>query len=143
MEREWVVEESTSVAAGPGDVYAAVADLRRMGEWSPEVFAIWVRGKTVAPGARFAGFNRIGWRVVHHLPGDRGRGKAFAFRVSSFGMRMPRCGDTASRTSRTTRPRLGRVSPSTGRTSAATTGARFVSILGRVFTGGRRSGARP
>src|SRR5262249_38276855 len=43
MQREWVLEESVVVAAPPERVYDAVADLRRMGEWSPETFAIWVR----------------------------------------------------------------------------------------------------
>ncbi|NVI86781.1 SRPBCC family protein [Actinomadura sp. BRA 177] len=137
MEREWVVEESTSVAAGPGDVYAAVADLRRMGEWSPEVFAIWVRGKTVAPGARFVGFNRIGWRVwfttcqvTAAVPG-----KAFAFRVSSFGMPVALWGyrfEDVSDDPSAPRTRLTEYWEDLRRDNR---GAKFVSILGKVFTG--------
>ncbi|MFC4910513.1 SRPBCC family protein [Actinomadura gamaensis] len=89
MEREWTVEESVRVAASPDEVYAAVADPRRMREWSPELFAVWVRGGgEIGEGTRFVGFNRLGWRiwftnceVTAAIPG-----RAFAFRVSSFGM---------------------------------------------------------
>lgn len=43
------------------DVFAAIADLERMGEWSPESGAIrWLDGATAAAiGARFAGDNEI------------------------------------------------------------------------------------
>jgi uncharacterized protein YndB with AHSA1/START domain len=89
MEREWTVEESVRVAASPAEVYAAVSDLRRMPEWSPELFRVWIRdGGEVAEGTRFVGFNRLGWRVwfttcevTAAVPG-----RAFAFRVSTFGM---------------------------------------------------------
>src|SRR5260370_26733857 len=63
MEREWVAEESALVAAPVDRVYAAVADLRRMGRWSPECFAVWVRGGAVQVDTRFTGFNRHGWGV--------------------------------------------------------------------------------
>ncbi|TDB83290.1 SRPBCC family protein [Actinomadura sp. KC216] len=88
MEREWVVEESVVVEADARTVYAAVADPRRMREWSPELFATWIRGRKIAPGTKFVGFNRIGRRVwfttcevTVAVPGE-----AFAFRVSTFGM---------------------------------------------------------
>ncbi|WP_067454105.1 SRPBCC family protein [Actinomadura macra] len=88
MEREWVVEESIAIEAAPRAVYAAIADVRRMRDWSPEVFATWVRGRKIVPGVKFVGFNRIGWRlwfttcqVTSAVPGQ-----AFAFRVSTFGM---------------------------------------------------------
>src|SRR5258708_20576533 len=63
MEREWVAEESALIAAPVDRVYAAVADLRRMGRWSPECFAVWVRGGAVQVDTRFTGFNRHGWRA--------------------------------------------------------------------------------
>jgi hypothetical protein len=55
-------EVSTFIAAPPERVYALVADLPRMGEWSPETAGVsWLGGARVAaPGARFAGHNRIG-----------------------------------------------------------------------------------
>ncbi|MFA1551724.1 SRPBCC family protein [Actinomadura chokoriensis] len=137
MEREWVVEESVAVAAGAGDVYAAVADLRRTSEWSPEVFAVWVRGRTIGPGTRFVGFNRIGWRVwfttcqvTAAVPG-----RAFAFRVSSFGMPVALWGyriEDVSDDPSAPRTRLTEYWEDLRRDNR---GARFVSILGKVFTG--------
>jgi hypothetical protein len=137
MEREWVVEESTAVAARAADVYAAVADPRRMREWSPEVFAIWVRRKTIAPGARFVGFNRIGWRVwfttcqvTAAVPG-----KAFAFRVSSFGMPVALWGyrvEDVSDDPSAPRTRLTEYWEDLRRDNR---GAKFVSVLGKLFTG--------
>ncbi|MFD0685378.1 SRPBCC family protein [Actinomadura fibrosa] len=138
MEREWVVEESVAVEADPGTVYAAVADPRRMGEWSPEVFATWIRGGAVRPGTRFVGFNRIGWRVwfttcqvTVAVPGQ-----AFAFRVSSFGMpvalwgyRIEGIGDGSPAPAKT---RLTEYWEDLRRDNR---GAAFVSLLGRVFTG--------
>lgn len=137
MEREWVVEESVAVGAGPAAVYAAVADLRRMGEWSPEVFAVWVRGKAIGPGTRFVGFNRIGWRVwfttcqvTSAVPG-----RAFAFRVSSFGMPVALWGyrfEDVSDDPSAPRTRLTEYWEDLRRDGR---GARFVSLLGKVFTG--------
>ncbi|WP_067822417.1 SRPBCC family protein [Actinomadura kijaniata] len=89
-----VIEESVLVHAPPDEVYAAVADLRRMGEWSPECFRIWVPGGVVRPGAAFVGFNRIGrrfWfttcRVTTARPGEE-----FAFRVTLLGIPAARWG---------------------------------------------------
>lgn len=137
MEREWVVEESTAVAAGTRDVYAAVADLRRMGDWSPEVFAVRVRGRSIAPGTRFVGFNRIGWRVwfttcqvTAAVPGE-----AFAFRVSSFGMPVALWGyrfEDVSDGAAEPRTRLTEYWEDLRRDGR---GAAFVSLLGKVFTG--------
>jgi hypothetical protein len=55
---------SIEVDAAPEQVYALVADLPRMGEWSPEcVKCTWKGGATGAvEGARFKGFNRRGIR---------------------------------------------------------------------------------
>lgn len=76
---------SIDVAAPPEQVWALVADVTRMGEWSPEcVRAEWRGGATgPAPGARFHGYNKIAtyeWDVpcvvVECEPGRR-----FSFRV--------------------------------------------------------------
>ncbi len=58
------VEERVLVAAPTATVYALVADLPRMGRWSPEcVRCDWIGGASSAvPGAQFKGFNRRGWR---------------------------------------------------------------------------------
>ncbi|TDD82008.1 SRPBCC family protein [Actinomadura darangshiensis] len=137
MEREWVVEESVVVAAEPRAVYAAVADLRRMGEWSPEVFYIWVRGRAIAPGTKFVGFNRIAWRVwfttcqvTAAVPGQ-----AFAFRVSTFGMPVALWGyriEDVSDDPSAPRTRLTEYWEDQRRDNR---GAAFASLLGKVFTG--------
>ncbi|MEV4007574.1 SRPBCC family protein [Actinomadura sp. NPDC049753] len=137
MEREWVVEESVVVAAPARDVYAAVANLRRMGEWSPEVFATWVRGRAVRPGTRFVGFNRIGWRVWFTtcqvsaaVPGE-----VFAFRVSSFGVPVALWGyrfEDVSEDPSAPRTRLTEYWEDQRRDHR---GAGFVSLLGKIFTG--------
>ncbi|XVQ12231.1 SRPBCC family protein [Spirillospora sp. CA-255316] len=149
MEREWVAEESVVVRARPEAVYAAVADPRRMTRWSPELFAVWIRRRRrvaagdgaagpgrapgFGPGTTFTGFNRIGWRVwftdarvTAAVPGEN-----FAFRVSSFrvpvalwGYRVEDIGDGSTRLTEYWRDL---------RRDAR--GARFVSLLGRVFTG--------
>ncbi|HEU5032199.1 MAG TPA: SRPBCC family protein [Spirillospora sp.] len=136
MEREWVVEESVAIGAGTRAVYAAVADLRRMREWSPEVFATWIRGRAVRAGTKFVGFNRLGWRVwfttcevTVAVPGE-----AFAFRVSSFGLPVALWGY-----------RIEAVGGEDGARTRLTEywedlrrgnrGAGLVSLLGKVFTG--------
>jgi uncharacterized protein YndB with AHSA1/START domain len=60
---------TTTIAAPPDVVYALVADLTRMGEWSPETTGItWLGGATEPRrGARFRGANRNGvhrWSTV-------------------------------------------------------------------------------
>lgn len=141
MEREWVVEESVVVAAPAQDVYAAVADPRRMREWSPEVFATWARGGTAEAGTRFVGFNRIGrrvWfttcRVTSAVPGE-----VFAFRVSSFGIpvavwgyRVEAIEDGADGGGQGPRTRLTEYWEDQRRDNR---GAALVSLLGRLFTG--------
>ncbi|MEV5569126.1 SRPBCC family protein [Spirillospora sp. NPDC052269] len=137
MEREWTVEESVPIAASPDEVYAAVADLRRMPEWSPELFRVWIRdGGEIEEGTRFVGFNRLGWRlwfttceVTAAIPG-----RALAFRVTTFGMpvalwgyRVEGIGDGAS-------SRLAEYWQDLRRDSRT---AGFASLLGRVFTGVR------
>jgi len=89
-------EVSTYVAAPAQRVYELVADLPRMGEWSPETQRVeWLGGASAAsPGARFAGHNRIGrlrrWStkgtVVAATPG-----RELTFDISSlFGLPVAR-----------------------------------------------------
>jgi len=54
------VEEQIVVAAPPAEVFAAVADVRRMARWSPECFGVWVWRKKNGRPARFIGWNRNG-----------------------------------------------------------------------------------
>jgi len=55
-------EASTEVRASPSELYDAVSDVRRMGEWSPECRRCeWIDGAVgPAVGARFKGSNRRG-----------------------------------------------------------------------------------
>jgi len=78
------------VDASPAAVFDLVADVRRMGEWSPETYRCeWRRGAEAgAVGARFRAWNRHGWMRWFNSPvvvvADRGREFAFDRRV--FGM---------------------------------------------------------
>ncbi|RFS86379.1 SRPBCC family protein [Actinomadura spongiicola] len=142
MEREWVVEESVSVEADARTVYAAVADPRRMREWSPEVFATLVLGRSIKAGTRFIGFNRLGWRVwcttcqvTLAVPGE-----AFAFRVTVLGMpgalwgyRVEDVSDDPSKP----RTRLTEYWEDLRRDHR---GAGFVTLVGRIFTGVKGEG---
>jgi uncharacterized protein YndB with AHSA1/START domain len=74
------VQVARAIAAPPEAVFAAVTDITRMGEWSPEtVRAEWNDGFTeAAVGATFTGHNRHGdneWTteatVVELVPGAR------------------------------------------------------------------------
>jgi hypothetical protein len=62
--RWWLRHDSqhTMIAASPGSIYDLVADMPRMGEWSPECQQVeWVQGAVgPAVGARFIGHNRGG-----------------------------------------------------------------------------------
>ncbi|GAA4129061.1 SRPBCC family protein [Actinomadura keratinilytica] len=135
MEREWVAEESVLVDAAAGAVWEAVADPRRMPEWSPELFAVRVRGGRgpAGEGTRFVGFNRIGWRVwfttcevTASVPGE-----VFAFRVSSFGIPVALWGYRVEAVGENS-TRLTEYWHDLRRDQR---GAGFVSLLGRVFTG--------
>src|SRR5947209_7524107 len=59
------VEVSEEIAAPADAVYGMVANLPRMGEWSPEnTGGRWVGGATgPSVGAKFRGTNRAGWRL--------------------------------------------------------------------------------
>lgn len=74
------VQVSRTIAASPAAVFAAVTDITRMGEWSPEtVRAEWNDGATeAAVGAGFTGHNRNGdkeWvtkaTIVELVPDER------------------------------------------------------------------------
>ena len=56
------LRESLAVAAPADMVYDLVADLPRMGEWSPECERVTWRGgaTSAARGAQFVGYNRVG-----------------------------------------------------------------------------------
>ena len=80
------IEISRDIAAPPEVVYAAIADVTRMGEWSEECYACeWHEGvEGPAVGATFDGHNRNGeheWttqgKVIEADPG-----RAFAFECS-------------------------------------------------------------
>ncbi len=79
------------IDAQPERVYALIADVTRMGEWSPEcVRCRWMGTDSHArPGGRFRGTSRNGWHrwstvstVVAAVPGQ-----VFAFDVTYF--RLP------------------------------------------------------
>ena len=73
-------------------VWAMVADVTRMGEWSPEnEGATWLGGATAPkPGARFRGKNRNGkrkWTSVGTII-DADPGRALVFRVTAPGLKV-------------------------------------------------------
>ena len=87
-------EASIDIDASPEAVYALVSDLPAMGRWSPECYRCdWRGGATAAaPGVRFVGRNRIGWRrwstngtVVAADPG-----RELSFDVQWYGMPVSR-----------------------------------------------------
>ena len=75
--------ESIEIAAPPEVVYDLLADITRMGEWSPECYRCgWLDGaSTAAVGTRFRGYNRLGpyrWeRTAIITAADRGRNFSF------------------------------------------------------------------
>jgi uncharacterized protein YndB with AHSA1/START domain len=77
------VTESVTVAAPPERVWDLVADVTRMGEWSPETTsAAWLGGSTgPAVGVRFRGRNQKGmmrWSTTCEVTAaDRGREFSF------------------------------------------------------------------
>ncbi|UXX95250.1 SRPBCC family protein [Streptomyces sp. AD2-2] len=84
--------ERVTVLVPPDIAYAAVADVTRMGQWSPEVRGARVLGGPgpVRVGTRFVGLNRASWlpwatlcTVVSARPGS-----CFAFKVSFLGVAL-------------------------------------------------------
>jgi hypothetical protein len=74
---------SIDIAAPTDVVYDLIADITRMGEWSPECYKWeWLDGaNTAAVGTRFRGYSRLGryrWeRTAVVITADRGREFAF------------------------------------------------------------------
>ncbi len=86
--RFWLTQDSysTVIAATPAQVYEMIADLPRMGEWSPECVRVeWTNGATgPAEGATFVGhnlggpFKRFRWsRLGRVLSAEPGREFSF------------------------------------------------------------------
>jgi uncharacterized protein YndB with AHSA1/START domain len=93
------IETSRDIAASPEAVYAAIADVTRMGEWSMECYACeWHDGFNAAVvGATFDGHNRNGdndWTTQGRvIAADPGRAFAFEclmmdFHFSTWGYRI-------------------------------------------------------
>lgn len=82
-------EASVVVLADAGRVWSMVADVTRMGEWSPEnERAEWIDGATgPAVGARFKGYNRRGWArwSTTCQVTESELGQAFSFAVGDAG----------------------------------------------------------
>ncbi|MGH3401985.1 MAG: SRPBCC family protein [Streptosporangiaceae bacterium] len=83
------IRVTRDIAASPEDVYAAISDVTRMGEWSEECYACeWHKGfDGPEVGATFDGHNRHGaleWttqgKVIEAMPG-----RSFAFECSMRG----------------------------------------------------------
>jgi uncharacterized protein YndB with AHSA1/START domain len=76
---------SVHVDASPEQVWDMVADVTRMGEWSPETFRCRWTGsvRRPEPGAKFVGFNKQGWLrwATRCVVEEAERGKVFAWRV--------------------------------------------------------------
>lgn len=85
MQKGTTGEVSVHVDAPPEAVYAAVSDISRMGEWSPEtVHCEWIDGATgPAVGARFKGTNKRGFARWSTKPTVTAAepGRVFAFDV--------------------------------------------------------------
>jgi len=77
--------ERVTVAIAPEAAYAALTDLTRMGEWSPEnCGGEWTDGDPGTVGARFRGRNRNGpdeWETISHVV-EADAPHRFAFRVA-------------------------------------------------------------
>ena len=86
------VEVETAIGAPAEEVYDLVADLPRMGEWSPECERVeWAPGSSgAAPGARFTGHNRNGHRrwSTHGTVTVAERGRELTFEIRSV-LNMP------------------------------------------------------
>lgn len=87
-------QASIDIDASPEAVYALVSDLPAMGRWSPECYRCdWQGGATAAaPGARFAGHNRIGIRrwSTHGVVVAAEPGRELSFDITYLGMPVSR-----------------------------------------------------
>jgi len=78
------LEATIDIDASPAQVWALVTDVKRMAEWSPQVFRCTIKGDGVQQGTRFSNLNRQGllfWptkgKVVRFDPH-----RDFAFRIA-------------------------------------------------------------
>lgn len=82
------VEVRRTMAADPHDVYRLIADVTRMGEWSPEATgAQWLSGEPGAVASTFRGHNRrpwVKWSTICTVT-IADPGKRFAFDVRAAG----------------------------------------------------------
>jgi hypothetical protein len=80
------------VAAPAAEVFAAVADVRRITRWSPECFAVWSRRSEKGKPTRFIGWNRRGPFVWFSSCQVRvaNPGTEFAFDVTALGFPVAR-----------------------------------------------------
>lgn len=78
-------EVSLAIDAPAEQLWDMVADVTRMGEWSPECYRCRWLGKERSPvvGARFLGMNKRGWRrwMTPNVVVEAERGKVFSFRT--------------------------------------------------------------
>jgi hypothetical protein len=123
------VEVSAKIAATPEVLYALVADLPRMGEWSPECAGgEWLGGATgPRPGARFKGRNenrRKRWQTVCTVVvADPGRelsweARAFGRPVALWRYRFAPDGDGGTLVTESTEDRRGIVFRAFGSTAS-------------------------
>jgi ribosome-associated toxin RatA of RatAB toxin-antitoxin module len=85
------VSVSREIAASPEQLYEMVADVTRMGEWSPECEGgTWLGDATgPAPGAKFRATNRVGkrsWKTVSTVT-TADPGRHFSFVVTAGPMK--------------------------------------------------------
>lgn len=85
------LEASVVVDAPPERVWDLIADVTRMGEWSPECYRCrWIgRERRPVAGARFVGFNRRGlvrWATTNVVE-EAEPARSFAFRTQGTGAR--------------------------------------------------------
>jgi uncharacterized protein YndB with AHSA1/START domain len=124
-----VIEESIDIDAPPEQVYGMVADLSRMGDWSPEnEGGRWLGGATgAAPGARFKGRNRNGGRrwstVAKIVTADSGRevaweSKAVGLRVALWRYRFEPNGRGGTTVTESTEDQRGGLMKVLGRTAS-------------------------
>lgn len=88
------VSVSLEMNAPPAAVWGLVADITRMGDWSPETESCkWLRGADkAAVGAKFKGHNvngRYSWDTVATVT-DCEEGRSFAFESKSAGLAISR-----------------------------------------------------
>ena len=123
------IEESIDIDAPPERLYDMVADLSRMGEWSPENRGgKWVGGAAgAAEGARFKARNRRGWRrwstVAHIVTANPPKevaweSRAFGLKIALWRYRFEPNGKGGTTVVESTEDRRGRLMHVIGRTAS-------------------------